>query len=234
MQDKNDGFTPLVRRPNLRVGLLGGSFNPAHDGHRHISLLAIQALALDEVWWLVSPQNPLKPEKGMASLAKRMSGARAVARHPRIRVTDLETQFATRYTIDTLRALGRVFPGYRFVWLMGADNLAQISRWHDWRGIFATVPIAVFSRPSYAFSAATGVAARHYGRACLPERFAKNLADQKPPAWVFLKTAQNPASATRLRGHGFGHGFGHGSGRGAAFSRPWVGRPPGRSGGTSY
>jgi nicotinate-nucleotide adenylyltransferase len=218
----------------LRVGLLGGSFNPAHDGHRHISLLAMQALALDEVWWLVSPQNPLKPEKGMASLAERVSGARVIARHPRIRVTDLEAQFETRYTIDTLCALRRVFPGYRFVWLMGADNLAQISRWRDWRAIFATVPIAVFSRPSYAFSAATGVASRHYGKACLPERFAKNLADRKPPAWVFLKTAQSPVSATRLRGHGFGRGAGHGSGHGATFFRSGAGHPPRRSGGKPY
>ena len=186
----------------------------------------MQALGLDEVWWLVSPQNPLKPEKGMASLAERLRAAMVIARHPRIRVTDLEAEFATRYTIDTLRALLRVFPGYRFVWLMGADNLAQISRWRDWRAIFATVPIAVFSRPSYAFSAATGLAARHYGKARLPGRHAKSLADRNPPAWVFLKTAQSPASATRIRGHGSGYG--------TTFSRPRGGHSLGRSGGKSY
>ncbi|MEW5703910.1 MAG: nicotinate-nucleotide adenylyltransferase [Pseudomonadota bacterium] len=186
-------------RPNLRIGLLGGSFNPAHDGHRHISLLALRILGLDEVWWLVSPQNPLKPAKETRPLQERLRRAREVARHPRIRVTDLEAGFETRYTIDSLRAILRALPRCRFVWLMGADNLAQISRWRDWTAIFDTVPIAVFDRPSYSFSASTGGAARRFGRSCLPERQASMLADMRPPAWVFLKTALNPVSATRIR-----------------------------------
>ncbi|MGB1546934.1 MAG: nicotinate-nucleotide adenylyltransferase [Alphaproteobacteria bacterium] len=190
-----------MRRPNLRIGLLGGSFNPAHDGHRHVSLLALRNLGLNEIWWLVSPQNPLKPEKGMAPLRERLEQAKAVARHPRIRVTDLESRLETRYTIDTLRVLLDTFPRCRFVWLMGADNLAQISRWRDWTAIFQTIPIAVFDRPSYAFSASTGLASRRYGHSCIPERFAKKLADMKPPAWVFFKTALSPVSATRIRRH---------------------------------
>ncbi|MCE2509583.1 MAG: nicotinate-nucleotide adenylyltransferase [Alphaproteobacteria bacterium] len=202
----NAVLVPAVRRPNLRIGLLGGSFNPAHDGHRHVSLLALRKLGLDEVWWLVSPQNPLKPEKGMAPLKARLRQAEAVARHPRIRVTDLESQFGTRYTIDTLRTLFRAFPGCHFVWLMGADNLAQISKWRDWTSIFRTVPIAVFDRPSYAFSASTGLASRRYGLSCLPERFAKKLVTMKPPVWVFFRTALSPVSATRIRRQSSGSG----------------------------
>ncbi|MBV9833149.1 MAG: nicotinate-nicotinamide nucleotide adenylyltransferase, partial [Alphaproteobacteria bacterium] len=118
------------RLTDRRIGLLGGSFNPAHEGHVHISLEALKRLDLDEVWWLVSPQNPLKAANGMASLADRMEGARSVtATHPRLRVTDLERKLGTRYTIDTVRALRRRHPHARFVWLMGADNLRQLPRW---------------------------------------------------------------------------------------------------------
>lgn len=127
----------------LRVGLLGGSFNPAHDGHRYISRLALKLLGLDEVWWLVSPQNPLKPAAGMASLGDRLARAQAVADHPRIRVTDLERLLGTRYTADTLAALHRCFPRTRFVWLMGADNLLQVPRWQRWTEIFETTPVAL-------------------------------------------------------------------------------------------
>ncbi|MBM3560472.1 MAG: nicotinate-nicotinamide nucleotide adenylyltransferase, partial [Alphaproteobacteria bacterium] len=139
--------SPLFR--GLRVGLLGGSFNPAHDGHRYVSTEALRRLGLDEVWWLVSPQNPLKPAAGMAPLAERLAGARAVARHPRIRITALEARLGTTWTIDTIVALGRRFPGTRFVWLMGADNLVQIPRWRDWSSIFNRIAIAVIARAPY-------------------------------------------------------------------------------------
>ena len=148
-----------------RIGLLGGSFNPAHQGHLDISLAALKYLDLDEVWWLVSPQNPLKPVAGMAPFADRMASARAMARHPRIRVTDLEARIGTRFTADTLKALVTRFPGCRFVWLMGADNLAQISSWRDWTKIFHLTPIAVFDRPSYTIKALTALAARRFRRA---------------------------------------------------------------------
>jgi nicotinate-nucleotide adenylyltransferase len=137
-------------RKGFSVGLLGGSFNPAHGGHRRMSVAALDRLGLDEVWWLVSPQNPLKPEAGMAPLAARLASARAVARHPRIRVTAIEAELGTQLTIDTLQALKRRFPQVRFAWLMGADNLQQFHRWAQWREIARAVPIVVMARPLYA------------------------------------------------------------------------------------
>src|SRR5262245_10625637 len=182
-----------------RIGLLGGSFNPAHDGHRDISLAALTYLDLDEVWWLVSPQNPLKPVKGMASFEERLASARAVADHPRIRVTDLEQRLGTRYTADTLRKLVTRFPSYRFVWLMGADNLAQISSWRDWTRIFHLVPIAVFDRPTYTIKALTALAARRFRRSRRREAALKTLAATPAPAWVFVHHRLNPISPAQIR-----------------------------------
>jgi len=132
-----------------RIGLLGGSFNPAHDGHRDISLFAIDALRLDEVWWLVSPGNPLKPKTGMAPLPARLAHAQKVARRNLIRPTAIEARLHTRYTIDTVKALQSRYRRNRFIWLMGADNLAQFGQWRDWRGIARIMPIAVIARPGY-------------------------------------------------------------------------------------
>ena len=189
-------------RRRLRVGLMGGSFNPAHQAHREIALLALARLGLDQVWWLVSPQNPLKPSDGMAPLARRMARARAVARHPRILVTDLEARLGTRYTADTVRALVRRCPAMRFVWVMGADNLQALDQWMRWSQILDTVPVAVFDRPTYALPALSSRAARRYARKRLPERRARLLPDLSPPAWVFLHTRLNPLSATRMRARG--------------------------------
>lgn len=185
--------------PRRRIGLLGGSFNPAHAGHRHISLIALRRLALDEVWWLVSPQNPLKPAKGMASLAQRMASARIAANHPRIRVTDIERRLSTRYTVDTVRALKRRHPGFAFVWLIGADNLIQMPAWKSWQALFGAVAVAVFARPSYSLRALAGQAACRFARSRLPERQARRLAEQGPPAWVFLRIRLHSASATEIR-----------------------------------
>ena len=132
-----------------RVGLLGGSFNPAHGGHRRISLFALDEIGLDEVWWLVSPGNPLKPAHGMAPLEARVAAATRMSRRAPIRVTAIERAFGTRYTSDTLRALGKRYPKTEFVWLMGSDNLAQFHRWHEWREIARSMPIAVIARPGY-------------------------------------------------------------------------------------
>jgi len=178
---------------------LGGSFNPAHDGHRHISVLALQRLKLDEVWWMISPQNPLKVVQDMAPLQKRMQRARAVADHPRIHVTDIELQLGTRYTADTVDALKLRFPGMRFVWLMGADNLCQIPRWRNWRRIFEAVPIAIFTRPSYALRALSGRAARRFAASRRSECRASSLAEARPPAWIFLHGRAHHQSATRIR-----------------------------------
>ncbi len=191
-----------MRRPARRIGILGGSFNPAHDGHRHISLEALKRLRLDEVWWLVSPQNPLKPQEGMAPFEDRIEKAKSVADHPRIRVTDIEKGFGTTYTAETLARLSRRFPTQRFVWLMGADNLSQISRWSRWTRIFHTVPVAVFDRPSYSLGALSGRAARRFHRERIKESRAGRLADMRPPAWVFLHTPLNATSATALRARG--------------------------------
>jgi nicotinate-nucleotide adenylyltransferase len=188
-----------VQGGRRRIGILGGSFNPAHPGHRHISLLALERLRLHEVWWLVSPQNPLKPVKGMAPLAERLAGARRAARHPRIKVSDLELKLGTRYTADTVRALKRRFPRNRFVWLMGADNLYQIIHWQNWTRIFTELSIAVFDRPSYSGKALAGKAANRFRRCRLRSRAARFLADRRPPAWVFLHSPLHPASATTIR-----------------------------------
>lgn len=189
---------PTARR-RVRIGLLGGSFNPAHAGHLHISLIALRQLGLDEIWWLVSPQNPLKAESGMASLDERMCMARAVARDRRIRVTDIEARLGTRFSVDTVRALRRRHRRVQFVWLIGADNLVQMPRWRRWETLFRLVPIAVFARKPYSLRALSGPAARRFARWRLPERAARKLAGHKPPAWVFLHIRMHPASATAIR-----------------------------------
>ena len=160
---------------------------------------ALDLLGLDEIWWLVSPQNPLKPTAGMAELDTRLATAKRVARHPRIRVSDIERDLNTRYTIDTLRALKRRYRDCAFVWLIGADNLIQIPRWKSWKDIFHLVAIAVFARPSYSFRALAGMAATRFDRYRQPEWAAKGLVWRRPPAWVFLRIRLHPASSTSIR-----------------------------------
>jgi len=194
--------SPATVRPGRetgRIGLLGGSFNPAHAGHLHLSLVALKRLELDAVWWLVSPQNPLKSSLGMAPLAERLESARAAARHPRIMATDMEAAFGTTYTAETLAIMRRRFPRARFVWLMGADNLSQIPRWARWTSIFARTPVAVIARPAYSWNAMHGKAALRYERARVGERSATSLARRAPPAWHYLATRLHPASATEIR-----------------------------------
>ena len=180
---------------------MGGSFNPAHEGHLHISRIALERLALDEVWWLVSPGNPLKPADDMAPFAERMASAAAVVdkTEPRITVSAIENELGTRYSVDTLDALKERFPGFRFVWIMGADNLIQAHRWKDWRRFFRTVPIAVFPRPSYCLRARKARAARRFADSVIADGRAAGLADMTPPAWVFPRARLHGASSTRLR-----------------------------------
>jgi nicotinate-nucleotide adenylyltransferase len=190
---------PLPLRPEpLRVGLLGGSFNPAHDGHLYLSIEALKRLCLDRIWWLVSPQNPLKASSGMAPLAERLATARRVARHPRIEVNALEARFGTRYTVDTLRRL-KGWRSYRFVWLIGADNLEQLPRWKRWTEILATCPVAVIERQSYAYRALSGPVAHRLRHMRVAEAAAGALADHPPPAWTFLRFRAHPASSTAIR-----------------------------------
>ena len=186
----------------LRIGVLGGSFNPAHEGHRHVSLVALHRLRLDFVVWLVSPANPLKPSRDLPPLRQRLAQARALTRHPRLMVSDLEHQLGTRYTLDTLRALRRRFPGTHWVWLMGADNLAQMPRWHRWQEIFHLAPIAIVDRPTYSLRARGGLAAVRFARYRLTGDEVVGLAGRRAPAWAFLHCRHHRASSTALRQSG--------------------------------
>ena len=183
----------------IRVGLLGGSFNPAHRAHRRISLAAIEALGLDEVWWLVSPGNPLKPAAGMAPLACRLASAAAMARRAPIRATAIEGLLGTRYTADTLTRLVRRYPRHRFIWLMGADNLAQFHLWRDWRGIARTLPIAVAVRPGYRDSVRRARTMGWLRRFVRPSGDARRWTEWSLPALVHLHTVPDPTSATVRR-----------------------------------
>jgi nicotinate-nucleotide adenylyltransferase len=183
----------------MRIGLLGGSFNPAHEGHRHVAKLALRRLALDQVWLLVSPGNPLKPARGMAPFEKRLASAGRVADGRHVVASGIETALATRYTVDTLRALRRRFPLARFVWLMGADNLAQLPLWRGWLAIARGMPIAVLPRPGYNHRALAGRAARRLGHARLASRCAATLSLRIAPAWIFLPVPQHAASASAIR-----------------------------------
>ena len=181
------------------IGLLGGSFNPAHGGHRRISLFARDALGLDEVWWLVSPGNPLKSADGMAPLATRFASARRQARRAPIRVTAIEREWGTRYTIDTLRRIVRRWPKDRFVWLMGSDNLAQFDRWKDWRGIARLMPIAVIARPGYDGIALASPAMAWLGRFRCSAASLMTKAEWRTPALAYLRFDPDRRSATQLR-----------------------------------
>ncbi|MFC7048260.1 nicotinate-nucleotide adenylyltransferase [Emcibacter nanhaiensis] len=202
-ENKLSGKFPLLPGRNkwrgMTIGLLGGSFNPAHAAHREISLAALKRLRLDHVWWLVSPQNPLKGTGDMASLADRVAKAREVAAHPHITVMDLEKRMRTNYTADTLRILVERFPDVRFVWLMGADNLGQFDKWQKWEQIAELVPFAIFDRPGYSMMANASKTAQRFHRQRLSETQAPLLPGMKPPAWVFCHGRKNPLSATAIR-----------------------------------
>lgn len=181
------------------MGLLGGSFNPAHGGHRRISLFALEALGLDEVWWLVSPGNPLKAKAGMAPLAARLASANRQARRAPIVPTQIERELGTRYTVDTLRELAARYPKHRFVWLMGSDNLAQFDRWKDWRGIARAMPIAVIARPGYEGPARASLAGAWLGRYRRSAASLKHRAGWSAPALIHLRFDPDPRSATAIR-----------------------------------
>ncbi len=186
-------------KPGMRVGLYGGSFNPAHDGHAHVAETAMTRLHLDHVIWLVSPQNPLKSSKETAPLAERMAGARALARGPGMIISDAETRMGSQYTIDTVRILKQRFPGVHFVWIMGADSLASFHRWKGWTQLMHEVPVAVISRPWAGLKSQTSPTARRFAAARRPAREAKLLPGAKTPAWVYLPGPFNFQSSTALR-----------------------------------
>jgi nicotinate-nucleotide adenylyltransferase len=184
------------------VGLLGGSFDPAHEGHLHITREALKRFGLSRVWWLVSPGNPLKLQ-GPAPMAARLDRARAViGGDPRVVVTDIEARLGTRYTAETLRALRRAYPGVRFVWLMGADNLAQFHRWKDWDQIMRTVPIGVFARPGTRLAARGSRAAEEYAAWRVPVVAARALPFRQAPAWCFVDVPMSGLSSSAIRARG--------------------------------
>jgi nicotinate-nucleotide adenylyltransferase len=183
----------------MKVGLLGGSFNPAHEGHAHVAETARARLGLDRVIWLVSPQNPLKDPRKSAALAERMASARGMARGRDMIVSDVESRLGVRYTLDTLRILKRRFPGVHFVWLMGADNLATFHFWRGWSQIMREAPVAVVSRPSAGMKSRFSPAARRFAAARLPSSQSRLLPLAKPPAWIYLPGPLDFNSSTALR-----------------------------------
>ncbi len=183
------------------VGLLGGSFDPAHEGHVHITRAAMRRFRLDHIWWMVSPGNPLKAQ-GPAPLADRMAQANALMQHPRVQITDIEARLGTRHTAQTLRRLQARYPGVNFVWLMGADNLAQFHRWQDWRWIMDHVPVGVLARPGDRLSARFSHAARVYRASRLPSYAAARLGRSAAPAWCFVDLPLSGLSSSEIRARG--------------------------------
>jgi len=202
---RSGGGRPGALRPGfslsrgMKVGLYGGSFNPAHEGHAHVAETARQRLGLDRVIWLVAPQNPLKSSAETQPLDARLAGVRALARDRGMIVSDVEARLGTRYTLDTVLALKARFPGVRFVWIMGADSLAGFHRWRGWTQIMRALPVAVVSRPWISLKSRSSPAARRFAAARIPFGRAKSLADHPAPAWVFLYGPLNFQSSTALR-----------------------------------
>lgn len=207
MARQTDQLSPSDTRlplafPGERIGLMGGTFNPPHMGHLVCAQTALRRLQLDRLWWMVTPGNPLKENNNLPPLEQRLAASRALANDPRIVVTGLEARIATAYTFETLRFLKRRFPGVRFVWVMGADNLVGFHRWQHWRGIADLVPIAVVDRPGCRHAALASPAARAFGRSRVSERQAALIPTSTPPAWTFLTTRLSEASSTALRANG--------------------------------
>lgn len=185
--------------PGLRIGLFGGSFNPPHEAHREVSLMAMKRLGLDRIWWLVTPGNPLKDTRGLPPVEERVAAAQKLADHPRIDATGFEAVTGLKYSCDTITYLLRECPDVRFVWIMGADNLKGFHRWKNWRAIFGLIPIAIMDRGGISLQATSGPAAIHFARARIPENQAMTLADRQPPAWVYLHGIKSTLSSTALR-----------------------------------
>ncbi|MDF0603507.1 nicotinate-nucleotide adenylyltransferase [Psychromarinibacter sp. C21-152] len=190
-----------VARAGMTVGLLGGSFDPPHDGHVHITRQALRRFGLDRVWWLVSPGNPLKAE-GPAEIGRRMAAARGLMRHPRVAVTDIEARMGTRYTAETVAGLRRLYPGVRFVWLMGSDNLESFHKWEQWEWLLQTVPVGVMARPGDRIAARCSIAAARYVNARLPAWKSRLLPEQSPPGWCFVNVPMVNSSSTEIRARG--------------------------------
>jgi len=193
----------MIRPPPFgdgqRIGLFGGSFNPAHRGHEMVALYALKKLRLDWVWWLVSPQNPLKDPRETGEYESRLAEARRIARHPRFVVTDIERQLGSRTTAETLRGLAPALSRGKFVWIMGADSFANLHHWHNWREIAETVPLVILARPGYSLRALAGEAANRYDEYEVPGHLAPQLVTMAPPAWAFIPMPLRKESSTAIR-----------------------------------
>lgn len=185
------------------IGLIGGSFNPAHEGHIYLSEQAFKKIKLDEIWWLVSPQNPLKSNEDTAPFMQRFNYAQKLVHNPKIKVCDFEKKIGSQYTVDTLSALQKSYPELKFIWIMGADNLAQIVKWKNWRQIFRLVPIAVFDRNQYSCRVNFLKAVKVFKHKRVTGVKLFRLSNLKPPAWGFFKIKNNPLSSTQIRNHNF-------------------------------
>jgi len=183
----------------MRVGIFGGTFDPPHEAHRAVCLIAMRRLNLDRVWWLVTPGNPLKDTRGLAPLAERLAKAHALAAHPRIAVSGIEATIDARYTFDTLQYLRARCRGVHLVWIMGADNLRSFHRWQNWRRITELVPLAVVDRLGPSLYATASIAGQALAYARIPEQAARSLARRRPPAWIYLHGLKSPLSSTALR-----------------------------------
>lgn len=193
------GFPPA--KAGMVIGLLGGSFDPAHAGHVHVTRTALKRFGLDRIWWLVSPGNPLK-SRGPAPMHTRLEFARSLMRHPKVKVTNIEAHLGTRYTAETLAKLTIIYPNVKFVWLMGADNLAQLDQWQDWRFIMETVPVGVLARPGDRIAARLSKAARVYSHARISPYHASRLAKGDAPRWAFLNMPMSDMSSSAIRARG--------------------------------
>jgi len=193
----------MIRPPPFgdgqRIGLFGGSFNPAHRGHEMVALYALKKLRLDWVWWLVSPQNPLKDPRETGEYESRLGETRRIARHPRFVVTDIERQLGARTTAETLRGLAPALSRGKFVWIMGADSFANLHHWHNWHEIAETVPLAILARPGYSLRALAGEAANRYDEHEVPGHLAPQLVTMAPPAWAFIPMPLRKESSTAIR-----------------------------------
>jgi len=201
MARKSMGSGLPYARPGQVIGLLGGSFDPAHAGHVHITREALKRFGLDHVWWMVTPGNPLK-SRGPVSLETRLTHARGLMQHPRVKVTDIEVQLGTRYTAETIAALQLRYPGVRFVWLMGADNLAQFHRWERWHEIIERVPLGVLARPGDRIPARTSKVAQLYSKYRVRKRNAFGLGHHSAPAWSFVNIPMQRISSSEIRKKG--------------------------------
>lgn len=196
-----------IARPGMRIGILGGSFDPAHGGHAHITREALRRFGLDRVWWMLSPGNPLKL-RGPAPMSARMAEARRVMPDPRVDITDIELRLGTRYTAQTLKRIRALYPDVHFVWLMGADNLIQFDRWDNWRAILRMVPVGVLARPGARMAVRQSRAARIFADARLPAARARDLPMAPPPAWCFVQMPMSDMSSSEIRASGAWKGRG--------------------------